>query len=260
MQKFMTIGELANRMGVSVRTLQYYDKEGLLSPSALSEGGHRLYSSKDVVKLHQILSFKYLGFTLDEIKSRIFSLDTPEQAEQILSKQYKAIEEQIELLQETLEAIGLLRSEVTRIHEVDFQKYAEIIELLRMRNQDYWVWKLFDSTLTGHIKERFSEKPGLAEQISANYKEILEEAVSLKRQNEQPDSEKSLALAGKWWQLVMDFTGGDMTLIPNLIAYNQDKSGWNEEIAAKQKEADDYINKTLFCYLQKNGISVPEME
>lgn len=55
---FMTVGELAKKMGVTIRTLQYYDKEGLLSPSAESEGGRRLYTDKDLVLLHQILSLK----------------------------------------------------------------------------------------------------------------------------------------------------------------------------------------------------------
>ena len=46
----MTTGELAKRMGVTVRTLQHYDREGLLAPSCISEGGRRLYMNKDVVK------------------------------------------------------------------------------------------------------------------------------------------------------------------------------------------------------------------
>ena len=78
-KELMTIGELAKRMGVTVRTLQYYDKEGILEPSAFSAGGRRLYAAKDVVRLHQILSFKYLGFSLEEIKNHILPLDTPEQ-------------------------------------------------------------------------------------------------------------------------------------------------------------------------------------
>ena len=48
-QGFMTVGEVAKKMGVTVRTLQYYDKEGLLSPSAESEGGRRLYTDKDLI-------------------------------------------------------------------------------------------------------------------------------------------------------------------------------------------------------------------
>ena len=50
------------KMGVTVRTLQYYDKEGLLSPSAESEGGRRLYTDKDLITLHQIISLKSLLF------------------------------------------------------------------------------------------------------------------------------------------------------------------------------------------------------
>ena len=63
-QGFMTVGQVAKKMGVTVRALQYYDKEGLLSPSAESEGGRRLYTDKDLVKLHQIISLKSLGFSL----------------------------------------------------------------------------------------------------------------------------------------------------------------------------------------------------
>ena len=72
----MTVGEVAKKMGVTVRTLQYYDKEGLLSPSAESEGGRRLYTDKDLVMLHQIISLKSLGFSLDDIKQRLISLET----------------------------------------------------------------------------------------------------------------------------------------------------------------------------------------
>ena len=57
-QGYMTVGEVAKKMGVTVRALQYYDREGLFSPSCISEGGRRLYSDKDIVKLHQILTLK----------------------------------------------------------------------------------------------------------------------------------------------------------------------------------------------------------
>ena len=57
---YMTVGEVAKKMGVTVRTLQYYDKEGLVSPSSISEGGRRLYADKDLILLHQILSLKSL--------------------------------------------------------------------------------------------------------------------------------------------------------------------------------------------------------
>ena len=51
---YMTVGQVARKMDVTVRTLQHYDREGLLSPTAISTGGRRLYTDKDIVLLHQI--------------------------------------------------------------------------------------------------------------------------------------------------------------------------------------------------------------
>ena len=92
---FMTIGEVAKKMGVTVRTLQYYDKEKLLSPSAESEGGRRLYTDKDLIILHQIMSLKSLGFSLDDIKQRLTFLETPADVANALAEQADVIRKQI---------------------------------------------------------------------------------------------------------------------------------------------------------------------
>ena len=97
-QGFMTVGEVAKKMGVTVRTLQYYDKEGLLSPSAESEGGRRLYTDKDLITLHQIISLKSLGFSLDDIKERLISLERPADIADIVTVQADDICKKIELL------------------------------------------------------------------------------------------------------------------------------------------------------------------
>lgn len=256
----MTVGELARQMGVTVRTLQYYDREGLLKPSALSGGGRRLYSSKDMIKLHQILSFKYLGFSLDEIKDRLLSLDTPQEVAAVLEQQQAAVEQQIYSLQAAAGMLKSLRAEVLRIDKVDFKKYAEIIELLRMGNKNYWVWKCLDQTLADHIQQRFMHRPELGEQLIGTYRDLMEEALKLKQQGEPPDSEASMALAKKWWDLIMDFTGGDMSLLPNLLEFNTDKSGWDEDIASMQKEIDPFMEAFLGQYFLKNGIDFPGME
>ena len=77
------------------------------------------------------------------LKNHILPLYTPEQMVSLLIQQQKAIEEQIENLQEAAQSIEAFRSEVENIKSVDFKKYAEIIELLKMGNDAYWVWKCF---------------------------------------------------------------------------------------------------------------------
>jgi len=64
---FFTIGEFAEKAGVTLRTLRYYDKISLMKPSSYSEAGHRLYSNQDFARLQQILTLKFIGFSLDEI-------------------------------------------------------------------------------------------------------------------------------------------------------------------------------------------------
>lgn len=64
----MKPNEVAKLTGVTVRTLQYYDKIGLLKPSEMAENGYRIYHQSDLETLQQILFFRELDFSLTEIK------------------------------------------------------------------------------------------------------------------------------------------------------------------------------------------------
>ena len=149
---FMTVGEVAKKIGVTVRTLQYYDKEGLLSPSAESEGGRRLYTDKDLVILHQIISLKSLGFSLDDIKRHLISLETPADVATALTEQADSIREKIGQLTASLTAIEQLKEEVLQMQTVNFKKYADIIVNLQMKNDSYFLIKKFDDDMLDHIR------------------------------------------------------------------------------------------------------------
>lgn len=62
-----TVGEVARLARVSVRTLHHYDDVGVLTPSARSEAGYRLYADPDLERLQEVLFYRELGFGLDEI-------------------------------------------------------------------------------------------------------------------------------------------------------------------------------------------------
>ena len=85
----MTVNEVSKLTGVSVRTLQYYDKIGLLSPAAYTESGYRMYDETALERLQHILLFKELQFPLKEIKGILDSSDFDRN---------RALEQQIELL------------------------------------------------------------------------------------------------------------------------------------------------------------------
>ena len=85
----MTVNEVSKLTGVSIRTLQYYDKIGLLHPAKYTEAGYRLYDDAALETLQQILLFRELEFPLKDIKEIISSPDFDRS---------KALEQQIELL------------------------------------------------------------------------------------------------------------------------------------------------------------------
>lgn len=257
-EEFMTVGELAKKMDTTVRTLQYYDREGLLRPSGQSEGGRRLYSNKDMVKLHQILSLKFLGFSLDEIKNHLISLDTPQEVANVLKEQAQIIKEKIKNLTEALSAIEALQGEVEQMQTVDFNKYADIIKLLQLKNENYWVIKLFDEKLMERIRNHFTEESG--EAFLSKYKSLCDKTIQLKINGETPESEKGQDIAKEWWSIISEFTGGDMSMIQDLVRFNSNKEEWGNEWGKKQAIIDEFIGKAIHVYLKNQGMVIPDME
>lgn len=67
MEKLYSTGEFAKMAGVTLRTIRYYDKIGLLKPTTILDNGYRRYCNHDLITLQKILSLKELGFSLEEI-------------------------------------------------------------------------------------------------------------------------------------------------------------------------------------------------
>lgn len=71
------IGAVAERTGLSLRTLRHYDDVGLVQPSGRTQGGFRLYSGSDVDRLLLIRRMKPLGFTLEEMATLLKAVESP---------------------------------------------------------------------------------------------------------------------------------------------------------------------------------------
>ena len=249
-QGFMTVGEVAKKMGVTVRTLQYYDKEGLLSPSAESEGGRRLYTDKDLITLHQIISLKSLGFSLDDIKERLISLETPADVANALAEQADDIRKKIEQLQASLSAIEQLKAEVLQMQTVSFKKYADIIVNLQMQNDSYYLIKRFDDDTLDHIRSRFDKESGL--DFMDRFNRLSDEIIQLQKENVPPESEKCQQVVKEYWGLIMEFTNGDMRILPKLMEVgNIDiaTNTWEE----RQKIVNAYLEPALQVYFSRLG-------
>lgn len=72
------IGDVAERTGLSLRTIRYYEEVGLITPSARSHGGFRLYTEADIERLMLVKRMKPLGFSIDEMRDLLLVTDTLE--------------------------------------------------------------------------------------------------------------------------------------------------------------------------------------
>lgn len=122
----MQIGEVAEQTGLSLRTIRYYEEVGLVTPSARTSGGFRLYSETDVARLRLVRRMKPLEFSLEEMRRVLGVLDAlevdgddgrDELVDQLVGYR-QAAEARVAALREQLEvAEGFatdLRREITR--------------------------------------------------------------------------------------------------------------------------------------------------
>ncbi len=99
----MKVKEVADLVGISVRTLHYYDEIGLLKPEDTTEAGYRVYSESNLEDLQQILFFKELGFPLKKIKAMI---DSPTfERQEALELQHKMLLEKKSRLEKMIGTI-----------------------------------------------------------------------------------------------------------------------------------------------------------
>lgn len=105
----MKVKEVAELVGVSVRTLHYYDEIGLLVPKT-TDSGYRIYSDQDLEKLQQILFFKELGFPLKQIKEMMENpafdrLEALKLQREMLLARRRQLDEMIETIEKTIQHV-----------------------------------------------------------------------------------------------------------------------------------------------------------
>lgn len=137
----MTVGQLARRFGLSRTTLLYYDRAGLLQPSARSPAGYRLYDSDDVERLRAIRAYRDLGLGVDDIKNL---LDTGDRAGQgILRHRLLELDKEIAALRVQQRALlGILRSGGSTAADsaIDKETWIDILRSIGLDDDDMARW------------------------------------------------------------------------------------------------------------------------
>jgi MerR family transcriptional regulator, thiopeptide resistance regulator len=101
-EALLSVGQVAERLGVTVRTLHHYDAIGLLVPGERSPAGYRLYTEGDLARLQHVVVYRRLGFALEEVT---LLLDDPQSVGQHLRHQRAAVAQRLGEMRDLLMAI-----------------------------------------------------------------------------------------------------------------------------------------------------------
>ena len=157
--KYYTTGAFAKRARVTIRTIRYYDKRGILKPSYRHENGYRMYTDEDFARLQKILALKYLGFSLEEIMALTIN-ENKVDISQSLHMQKELVGKRIrhlEMLEKALEETeGVLKTSNTT-------DWNQILNLIHMTSMEHALIEHYKNTVNLDVRiglhSRYSQNP-----------------------------------------------------------------------------------------------------
>jgi MerR family transcriptional regulator, thiopeptide resistance regulator len=217
--------EFSEVAGVTVRTLHHYDRIGLLKPGRYTSAGYRLYRNQDLVRLQQIVTLKFIGFSLSQIKTLLnqssFDLAVA------LNQQREIIVEKRRQLDLVITALEKAQTLVTAKSEPDWDAFKRIIEVINMQNNMDWTKQYYSEEAQKKIAERAQSIPAdVIEKAQQDWATLIREVESAVTDGVNAKSVRAADLAKRWRELIRGFTGGDRDIQAGLNKMYSDQQNW----------------------------------
>lgn len=168
----MKIGEFAKRSGVTVKTLLHYDKIGLLQPSLKTQAGYRIYCDEDFIKLQQIITLKFIGLPLEEIKQLINEKN--QNIENIISVQTRALEEKKKHIETVITALNKAEKQ---IQNNSFLEVQQLIDIIKITNMETRAKQRFNDASKQYVTDSYHWRSKTAELINELIKPNINDIV-----------------------------------------------------------------------------------
>ena len=239
--------EFAAKAGVSVRTLHFYDRVGLLTPAARTEAGYRLYGDAELERLEQILALRFVGFELDRIKTLLNGPPTPllvalRMQRHIIAQEKRRLEHVADALEH---AEALLENGGD---SAKWQAVQNVIEAFKVKSDYSWTDNYYTDEDKAKLEAmRKNLPPGTIEEGQRAWAELIAE-VEAAAETEDPLGEGAQVLAARWKALVHQFTQGDEGIKRGLNKLWSDQTHWPKDFKRPWSDkADAFIHQALKC-------------
>jgi len=245
------VSEFAEQAGVTVRTLHHYDRLGILKPSGRTGAGYRLYQDGDLVRLQQIVTLKFIGLPLREIKV-LLDRSTMDFA-QTLRMQRLILQEKRSQVEMAIQAIAEAENSVQAGSAPDLAALRKIIEVMERQNNMEWTKKYYTEEAQAKIAERAATfTPEMQAKVTQQWSELIRDVENAIQHHEEPSGEKARSLAERWSKLVGGFTGGDPEIQKGLNKLYADQGNWPSTM---QKPFSDEVHGYIKKAMAAHGIS-----
>jgi DNA-binding transcriptional MerR regulator len=194
----MKVKEVADLVGISVRTLHYYDEIGLLTPEETTESGYRLYSDENLETLQQILFFKEIGFPLKKIKEIINSpsFDRHEalvlQQKMLLEKR-KRLDKMIATIEKTIQH---MKGEIQMTNKEKFEGFDFSHNPYEQEARELWGDEAVDKANAKLGNMTKEEQEAMTKEMNSIYQKLA----SLR--NGSPESDEAQAAIKEWYDFL----------------------------------------------------------
>lgn len=243
-ETFVTVGQLARKMGVTIRTIQYYDQQGLLTPSAKGQNNQRLYSPADEEALQRILVLKYLGLSLADIRKNQDALSDSDAFRKQLSRTLAALEDDFEAL---IKRLSTLRAMLAQTEESDTINWAHAAQLIDDdQPKGSYFWRAAETVDALPPEPQESRARGIA---VGTWHELIADTISLISEQVPTRDPRAQALAQRYLDLQSAQQGSledSFLLMENISPHGgqsgsfnvlrQSVSAYLDKAAAKLKE------------------------
>ena len=239
------VSDFAEKAGVTVRTLHHYDRLGLLKPSGRTEAGYRLYSERDFARLQQIVTLKFIGLPLRQIKELLDRKELDLQS--ALRMQRRLLVDKRLQVEAAIQAIEEAEHSLKSGASPDLAALKKIIEVMERQNSMEWTKKYYSEEAQADIAERASGfTPEMQKKVEQDWKTLIADVEAAIASNSDPAGDKAKALAQRWSELVRGFTGGNPGVQQGLNKLYADKGNWPQTFTKPfSDEVGDYIKKAM---------------
>ncbi|MDO4502141.1 MAG: MerR family transcriptional regulator [Coriobacteriia bacterium] len=208
-QELMSVGDLASRVGVTVRTVQYYDQKGLLHPSQTGPGNQRRYSAEDEAELHHILVLKYLGLSLSQIAERLDATRERAELAQVVAESHRKLDDELMGFFQRLSTLRELSAALEGAEQVDWRELKAVIDRGQADKDAFW------GSLAA---EDAGESAGLTRSAVLEWHGLMGQAIEAMQRGVQPDDPQARELGERFAAL-----GGMDVAAAGLMRMGQDK-------------------------------------